>query len=91
MRKLLVYVIAIIMLTGCVTTPDTTSIQATVESAVNTAIAPYESKYSNFITAEDLAASQNEQNRQIQLVINQPSEEEDNALLEGEDNEARVR
>ena len=74
MRKLLVYVIAIIMLTGCVTTPDTTSIQATVESAVNTAIAPYESKYSNFITAEDLAASQNEQNRQIQQVISEQIE-----------------
>ena len=74
MRKLLVIIIAIIILTGCVTTPDTTSIQATVESAVNTAIAPYESRYSEFITAEDLAASQNEQNRQIQQVISEQIE-----------------
>lgn len=74
MRKLLVIVIAIIILTGCVTTPDTISIQSTVESAVNTAIAPYESRYSDFITAEDLAASQNEQNRLIQQVISEQIE-----------------
>ena len=74
MRKLLVIAIAIIILTGCVTTPDKISIQATVESAVNTAIAPYESRYSDFITAEDLAASQNEQNRLIQQVISEQIE-----------------
>ena len=71
MRTLLVIVIAIIILTGCVTTPDTISIQSTVESAVNTAIAPYESRYSDFITAEDLEASQNEQNKVIQQVISE--------------------
>lgn len=74
MRKLLVIVFAIIILTSCVTTPDTISIQSTVESAVNTAIAPYESRYKEFITAEDLAVSQNEQNKQIQQVISEQIE-----------------
>ncbi len=74
MRTLLIIVVAIIILTGCVTTPDTISIQSTVESAVNTAIAPYESRYSDFITAEDLEASQNEQNKLIQQVISEQIE-----------------
>ena len=74
MRKLLLFTIAVFMLTGCVTTPDTTSIQATVESAVKTAVAPYESRYSEFITAEDLEASQTEQNKQIQQVISEQIE-----------------
>ena len=74
MRNVFLFMIAIIILTGCVTTPDSASIQATVESAVSTAVAPYEAKYSEFITAEDLAASQSEQNQQIQQVISEQIE-----------------
>lgn len=74
MNKIIVLLFALILLTGCVTTPDTASIEATVSAAVNTAIAPYEEKYSQFITAEDLNESQNEQNQQIQKVITEQIE-----------------
>ena len=77
MKKIMAFVFALFMLSvlsGCVTTPDSVSIQATVESAVSTAMAPYEARYSDFITADDLAASQSEQNQQIQQVISEQIE-----------------
>ena len=50
MKKAMLYIVFIVLLSGCVTTPDSISIQSTVESAVSTAIAPYEAKYEHFIT-----------------------------------------
>ena len=69
MKKAMLYIVFIVLLSGCVTTPDSISIQSTVESAVSTAIAPYEAKYENFITSDDLEKSQNEQNKLIQEAI----------------------
>ena len=59
----------LISLTACSNTPDSESVRATVESAVSTAIAPYEEKYSDFVSASDLEVSQKEQNKEIQQYI----------------------
>ena len=69
MRKAIIILIGLILLAGCANTPDTVSIQMTVESAVSTAVAPYESRYADFVTEEDLTASQNAQNQEIQQYI----------------------
>ncbi len=59
----------LISLTSCSNTPDSESIRSTVDAAVSTAIAPYEEKYSDFVTASDLEISQQEQNQEIQQYI----------------------
>ena len=58
-------------LTGCITvsTPDTASLNATVQASVSTAIAPYEEKYDQLISDEELETSQAEQNQKIQQYI----------------------
>ena len=62
-------ILVLLLLSGCMNTPETVSIQSTVDAAVSTALAPYEEKYDKFITDEDLEASQDEQNVQIQQYI----------------------
>ena len=70
MRKTILLILVCIILTGCiVNTPDTASIEATVAAAVSTAIAPYESRYNDFVTIDMLTASQLEQNGQIQQYV----------------------
>ncbi len=67
--RLFFLVCILISLTSCSNTPDSESVRATVDAAVSTAIAPYEEKYSDFVTASDLEASQQEQNKEIQQYI----------------------
>lgn len=67
--KLFLLFIVFLCLASCSNTPDTESIQKTVESAVSTAIAPYEQRYGDFVTASDLENSQLEQNKEIQQYI----------------------
>ena len=76
MRKMIILICFMLLLTGCVTTPEKVSIDSTIEaavsSAVGTAMAPYESRYDRFITKEDLDNFQNEQYAQIKnLIIDQ--------------------
>ncbi len=72
-KNLILFLIGSIILSACVTTPDMSSMEATVnaavDSAVKTAVAPYESRYENFVTTDDLEASQQEQNKTIQQYI----------------------
>ncbi len=58
-----------ICLASCSNTPNSENIQATIDSAVKTAVAPYEAQIGDFVTSSDLEASQNEQNREIQQYI----------------------
>ncbi|MBQ6342939.1 MAG: hypothetical protein IJI41_07450 [Anaerolineaceae bacterium] len=73
MKKILLSLCLAGLLAGCVTTPETVSIESTVEAAVNsavsTAMAPYETRYSEFITSAQLETSQNDQNKQIQNMV----------------------
>lgn len=73
MKNLILFLVGMIMLSACVTTPDMSSMEATVnavvDSAVKTAVAPYESRYENFVTKEDLEYSQQEQNKTIQQFV----------------------
>ncbi len=59
----------VIGLASCSNTPDTESIRETVESAVSTAMAPYEERYGDFVTGSDLETSQSDQNKEIQQYI----------------------
>ena len=73
MKKIIISLIFITVLAACSNTPDTINLDATVnaavKSAVETAVAPYEAKTENFVTNEDLAASQKEQSVQIQQYV----------------------
>lgn len=54
---------------GCTNTPDTVDIQATIEVAVNTAVAPYEEKLNDYVTKDELETAQTEQNQTIQQYV----------------------
>ncbi len=70
MKKIsLLFLLILLGISGCVNTPDTTDIQATVESAVKTAVAPYEDQLNNYVTKNDLETSQTEQNQVIQQYV----------------------
>ena len=69
MKKSVFLLIGLVMLSACVKTPDTVSLETTVNAAVQTAIAPYESRYESFVTEEELELSQQEQNKTIQQFI----------------------
>ena len=73
MNKLTVLILFALLatLTGCITvsTPDTASLNATVQASVSTAIAPYEEKYDQLISEEELETSQTEQNQKMQQYI----------------------
>ena len=71
MKKLVFLLIGMVVLSACVKTPDSVSLEATVNAAVQTAIAPYESRYESFVTEEDLELSQQEQNKTIQQFISE--------------------
>ena len=72
MKKIFLLLGLMILLTGCITTPEKVSIDSTVEAAISTAIAPYESRYDQFITKDDLKNFQDEQYTQIKnLIIDQ--------------------
>ncbi len=79
MNKLTVLILLALLatLTGCITvnTPDTASLNATVEASISTAIAPYEEKYGQLVSVEDLETSQTEQNQKMQqYIVDQISE-----------------
>ena len=74
MKKIVLLFLSLLLLSGCVTTPNTVSIESTVQAAVNTAIAPYESKYNDFVTSNQLDESQKEQNEFIQNTITEQLE-----------------
>ena len=63
MNKLTVLLLSALLVTlcGCITvsTPDTVSLNATVEASISTAMAPYEEKYGQLISEEELETSQN--------------------------------
>lgn len=74
MKKLLILFLSMAILTGCVTTPETVSIESTVEAAVKTAVAPYEARLNEisskeYVTSGELETSQNEQMKQVQNLI----------------------
>ena len=73
MNKLTVLILFALLatLTGCITvsTPDTASLNATVEASVSTAIAPYEEKYGQLVSVDELETSQTEQNQKMQQYI----------------------
>ena len=72
MKKIIMLLCLMILLAGCVATPEKVSIDSTVEAAISTAIAPYESRYDQFITKDDLKNFQDEQYTQIKnLIIDQ--------------------
>ena len=73
MKKVIILLLLSVILSGCVNTPDTVSLQSTIDaavsSAVGTAIAPYEQSLDDFVTTEELTASQDAQNKTIQQYI----------------------
>lgn len=68
-RLTYLFIVFFVVIAGCSNTPDTIDIQATVESAVSTAVAPYEAKLDDYVTKTDLESSQDEQNKTIQQYI----------------------
>ena len=79
MNKLTVLILFALLatLTSCITvsTPDTASLNATVEASVSTAIAPYEEKYGQLVSVDELETSQTEQNQKMQqYIVDQISE-----------------
>ena len=87
MKKIALLLLMILGLAGCVNTPDNVDIQATVESAVETAVAPYQAKLDDYVTKTELETSQDEQNKTIQQYvlnqINRAMEENENTRQSG--------
>ena len=71
MKKAMLFILLLFVLAGCMNTPKPVNIQATIDAAVSTALAPYEEKISNFVTSEDLEQSQTQQNILIQQYIDE--------------------
>ena len=73
MKKGLIFLAVLFMLSACVTTPETVSIESTVnaavDSAVSTALAPYQARINDFVTKEELETSQQAQNQMIQQFV----------------------
>ena len=69
MKKLIFLFCLLLVLAGCSNTPESIDIQATVDSAVSAALAPYTEKMDGFVSQADLEAAQTEQNQKIQQFI----------------------
>ncbi len=83
--SVIILIALILVLSGCivVNTPDTASLNATVEASVSTAMAPYEEKYGQLISEEELESSQMAQNQKIQqYIVDQISEGKSDSSLD---------
>ena len=69
MKKYGLLLCLLLVIAGCSNTPESVNIQATVDAAVSTALAPYTEKMDQFVTQADLETAQNDQSQKIQQFI----------------------
>lgn len=80
MKKYSLLLCLLLVVAGCSNTPESVNIQATVDSAVSTALAPYTDKMDDFVTQADLETAQDEQNKKIQQYITDQIEQVKNEI-----------
>ena len=78
MKKYGLLLCVLLAVAGCTNTPESVNIQATVDAAVSTALAPYTDKMDDFVTQADLETAQTEQNKLIQQFVAEQIEEAKN-------------
>lgn len=80
MKKYSLLLCFLLVIAGCTNTPENVNIQATIDSAVSTALAPYTEKMDDFVTQAEFETAQTEQNQTIQQYVAEQIEQVKNEI-----------